>query len=157
MVHPKRKDFTMSYHQILYHIVLNTYKQQHVLPLQHDEALYKYIWGIVKGHKSILFQINGTMNHIHLLTALHPTVCLADFIKDIKVASNLWMHNSGLFPDFDSWSVGYGAFTKSKSDKQMIMNYIKRQKEHHKVRTFEDEYRDLLRKNGVGWDERYLF
>lgn len=82
-------------------------------------------------------------DHIHIFCDLHPTNCLSDFVKDIKTASNTWMKESGLFPEFTEWQVGYGAFTYNIREKQMIINYIKNQKEHHKKETFEQEYERL--------------
>ena len=96
-------------------------------------------------------------DHIHLFTDLHPSVSLSSFVKDIKVSSNLWIKQSGLFPDFEEWQNGYGAFTYSEKEKNMIINYIKNQKEHHKNESFEDEYKNLLISHGVEFDEKYLW
>ncbi|MBU1370070.1 MAG: IS200/IS605 family transposase [Bacteroidetes bacterium] len=146
-----------SYRQIYYHIVFNTYYRRNTMPAEHHEELYKYIWGIIKNRKSVLYRINGTENHIHIFSDLHPTVCLADFIKEIKTASNRWMKESGKFPKFEHWAEGYCALTYGDRDKDMIINYIKKQKEHHAKVSFEDEYRKLLEENGIEWDEKYLF
>ena len=90
------------------------------------------------------------------MSDLHPTVCLSDYVKEIKVASSLWMKESSKFPEFDGWQDGYGAFTYSIREKDMIINYIKNQKEHHKTETFYDEYKRLLIENGITFDEKYL-
>jgi len=95
-------------------------------------------------------------DHIHIFTDLHPAVCLSDFVKNIKVASNIWMKNSGKFPLFYGWQESYAAFTYSISEKDMIAEYIRNQKEHHKRETFYDEYRRLLIENGIEFDEKYL-
>jgi hypothetical protein len=110
-----------------------------------------------KKANSVLYRINGTENHIHILSDLHPTVALSDYIKEIKTASNRWMKESGKFPDFVSWAEGSCVLSYSYRDKDMIVNYIKKQKEHHKKTGFEDEYRVLLREAGVDADERYIF
>jgi putative transposase len=81
---------------------------------------------------------------------------LADYIKDIKVASSLWMKENGHFPTFTAWQDGYGAFTYSTKEKDTIIEYIKNQKEHHKKESFYDEYKRLLRENGIAFDEKYL-
>lgn len=146
-----------SYRQILYHIVVCTHKRMNTLAEAHHEALYKFIWGIIKKRNSTLYSINGTKNHIHMLTDLHPTVCLSDFIKEIKTASNKWIKESGNFPDFDHWAEGSCSVTYNVKDKDMIKNYIRNQKEHHAIVSFEDEYRKLLKENGIEWDEKYLF
>ena len=146
-----------SYRQILYHIVFCTYDRKHTLPVEHHEELYKYIWGVIKNRNGVLYRINGTENHIHILSDLHPSIALADFIKEIKTASNTWMKSTANFQDFSSWAAGYCALTYTYRDKEMIVNYIKNQKEHHKKQTFEDELRTLLKEHGIEWDEKYIF
>lgn len=155
-INPIRKKMN-SYRQILYHIVFCTFNRKNTLSVAHHEELYKYIWGIVKNRNCVLYRINGTENHIHLLSDLHPTICLADFIKEIKTASNRWMKGSGHFPQFEKWAEGSCSLTYSTKDKEMIINYIKNQKEHHAKVSFEDEYKKLLEDNGIQWDEKYIF
>ncbi len=146
-----------TFRQIYYQIVFSTKHRKPVLNEEHEEKLYKYIWGIVKNKKCKLYRIGGMPDHIHLFTDLHPSVSLSDFVKDIKVSSNLWIKQSGLFPDFEEWQSGYGAFTYSEREKEMIINYIKNQKEHHKKENFEDEYKNLLKTHGIEFDEKYLW
>jgi putative transposase len=146
-----------SYRQILYHIVFCTYDRKWSLPVDHHEELYSFISGIIRNRNCIPYRINGIENHLHILSELHPSISLADFIKEIKTASNTWMKSTGNFPDFHSWSAGYAALTYGFRDKGMIINYIRNQKEHHKKVSFEDEYRALLQEHGIEWDERYIF
>lgn len=121
-----------------------------------DEELYKYIWGVVKNKNCKLYRINGIEDHIHIFSDVHPSLALADFIKDIKVSSNLWMKDSGKFPKFKGWQDSYAAFTYSIKEKDIIINYIMNQKKHHKHESFYDEYKRLLIENGIYFDERYL-
>jgi putative transposase len=146
-----------SYRQSLFHIVFCTYKRKNTLPESQHNELYKYIWGIVKNRKSILYRINGTENHIHIFCDIHSTIGLADFIKEIKTATNTWMKASGKFPEFDSWAEGYCGLSYSNKDKEMIIRYIKNQKEHHRITSFENEVRALLVEHGVEFDEKFLF
>jgi putative transposase len=118
--------------------------------------LYKYIWGIVNNLKCKLYRINSLPDHIHIFSDLHPAICLADYVKNIKVASSTWMKAGTMFPVFEGWQDGYGAFTYSEREKDMIINYVKKQKEHHKKESFMDEYRRLLNENGIAFDEKYL-
>jgi putative transposase len=90
------------------------------------------------------------------MSDLHPSVRLADFIKDIKVATSIWMKEFGFFPAFEGWQDGYGAFTYSSREKEMIINYIKKQKEHHKKEDFLTEYKRLLMENEIEFDEKYF-
>jgi putative transposase len=103
-----------------------------------------------------LYNINGVEDHIHIMSDLHPSVCLSDYIKDIKVATSLWIKEGGKFPTFEGWQEGYGAFTYSSREKDMIFNYIKNQKEHHRKETFYDEFKRLLIENDIEFDEKYL-
>ncbi|MCK9452595.1 MAG: IS200/IS605 family transposase [Bacteroidales bacterium] len=146
-----------SYRQILYHIVFCTYKRHKTISLDYHEELYKYIWGLIKNRNCVLYQINGTENHIHILSDLHPTVCLSDYIKEIKTASNRWMKASGNFPVFKQWAEGYCALTYNIKEKDNLVKYIKNQKMHHATENFEDEYKKMLMENGIEWDEKYIF
>jgi putative transposase len=132
-----------TFRQIYYQIVFSTKHRKYVLVEEHEDQLYKYIWGIVKNKNYRLYRINGMPDHIHLFVDLHPSISLSNFVKDIKIASNSWIKQSGLFPDFEEWQNGYGAFTYSEKDKEAVINYIKNQKEHHKHESFEDEYKKI--------------
>ena len=145
-----------SHRQILYHIIFGTKYHRPVINPNHKEDLYKYIWGIIKNKNCTLYQINGVKDHIHILSDLHPSISLADFVKDIKVASSIWMKESGYYPDFQGWAEGYGAFTVTYRDKELIVRYIKKQEEHHRKVLFRKEYLQFLKEFGVDIDERYF-
>ena len=95
-------------------------------------------------------------DHIHILSDLHPSIALADFMRDTKTASSLWLKQQGTFPDFKGWADGYAALTYAWRDKDMIVNYIKNQQEHHRIKKFEDEYKQLLEEHGISIDEKYF-
>jgi putative transposase len=145
-----------SHRQIIYQVVFGTKNRESTIPEDHCEELYKYIWGIIKNKNCKLYRINGIEDHIHILSDLHPSVSLSDYVKDIKVASSLWMKEQGKFPRFKGWQDGYGAFTYSIREKDILINYIKNQKDHHKTEIFYDEYKRLLIENGIEFDEKYL-
>ncbi len=146
----------MSYRQIFYQIVFGTKHRQPTITEAHCTDLYKYTSGIINNSKCKLYRINGMEDHIHIFSDLHSTVSLANYIKDIKVASSIWVKDSGLFPKFEGWQDSYGAFTYSIKEKDIIINYIKNQKEHHKTETFRDEFKRLLIENEIEFDEKYL-
>jgi putative transposase len=146
-----------TFTQILYHIVFSTKNREQVLTKENREKLFRYTWGLIKNKKCVLYQINGVEDHLHIATHLHPTIALADLIKDIKVATSLWIKDEGVFPMFSGWQEGYAAFTKSIGDKEVLMNYIKKQEEHHRKVSFRDELIVLLREQNIEFDERYLF
>jgi len=153
----KLKTYFMGiYRQIYYQIVFGTKYRNPTINPTHEVELFKYISGVIKNQKGKLYRINGMEDHIHIMCDMHPTVCLSDFVKDIKVSSNLWMKKSGMFPEFEAWQEGYGAFTYSIREKDMIINYIKNQKQHHKSENFYDEFKRILIENGIEFDEKYL-
>lgn len=145
-----------SFRQVFYHIVFGTKFRARVIEPAHEQELHKYIWGIIKNKRCVLYRINGMEEHLHLLSDLHPSISLADYVKDIKVASSLWMKQTGKFPEFRGWADGYGAFTCSIREKDRIVNYIKNQKEQHKKEIFPDEFKRLLMENKIAFDEKYL-
>ena len=145
-----------SYRQIFYQIVFGTKHRQSTIDEINCRELYQYISGVIKNKNCKLYGINGMEDHIHIFSDLHPSISLSDYIKDIKVASSIWMKSCGKFPKFEAWQEGYGAFTYSIKEKDKIINYIKNQKEHHKTETFHDEFKRLLIENGIEFDEKYL-
>jgi REP element-mobilizing transposase RayT len=145
-----------SYRQHLYHLVFRTKDSLPAIKQDHVNELYAYITGIVKHKNSHLYRINGIENHLHILTDMHPSIAPADFMREVKVSSSLWMKNSGLFPTFKGWAVGYGSFTCSYMDMDRLIDYVKNQQAHHKKLTFEVEYRILLQEYGIIPDERFF-
>jgi len=145
-----------SYRQLLYHIVFRTQDSQPTLRRDNTDNLYAYITGIIKNKNSHLYRINGVENHLHILTDIHPSVSLADFVREIKVSTSIWMKESGLFPSFKGWAEGYGAFTCSYNDMGKLIEYVKDQQEHHSKKTFGEEYRRLLLESGIRIDEKYF-
>ena len=145
-----------TYTQIYYHLVFSTKERAPVLVSEKRESLFRYTWGILKNKDCHLYRINGAEDHVHILTSLHPTVCLADLIKEIKIGTSRWIKENAVFPAFTHWQDGYGAFTVSHDDKDDVIEYIKNQEDHHKRVSFRDELRGLLEKFGVSFDEKYL-
>ena len=123
---------------------------------EYADQLFSYITGIIKNKNSHLYRINGTENHLHILTDLHPSIALSDFMRELKVSTSVWMKERGLFPSFDGWADGYGSFTCSYMDLGDLIDYIKNQQEHHKNKSFEEEYTSLIMQFGIKIDERYF-
>lgn len=145
-----------SYRQLLYHIVFRTKESQPTISQDHAEELYSYISGVIKNKHSHLYRINGVENHLHILSDIHPSIAVADFVRDIKFTSSIWMKGSGRFHSFIGWADGYGSFTCSFMDMGKIIDYVKNQQEHHRKKSFEDEYRSLLQESGIKVDELYF-
>lgn len=152
-----QKTKTMSYTKLLYHIVFCTKYRNLTIPEEQADNLYRYVWGFIKNHKSVLYRINGMPDHIHIFVQLHADIAVSGFVKKLKNATNKWLkENVDSFPDFEAWAVGYCALTCAYRDKDMIVNYIKNQKEHHKNETTQDEIRRLLIEQDIEIDERYF-
>ncbi len=145
-----------TYTQILYHIVFATKDRRRALKGERMEEFLEYTSGIVKNHQSHLYRINAHLDHAHLLTSLHPTVCLADLVKGIKASTSKWIKERGVFRSFDLWQEGYTAFTVSYAAKNRVIEYISHQQEHHRRRSFREELRWMLQEAGIEFDEKYL-
>jgi REP element-mobilizing transposase RayT len=146
-----------TYKQICYQIVFSTKNRERTLVKSNREILFKYIWGIIKNNDCHLYRLNGVEDHLHIVTSLHPSLALANLVKDIKLASSQMIKAEKIFPDFAGWQDGYGAFTYHNSLINTLIEYVKNQEEHHKQTTFRDEYIALLREHGIDFDEKYLF
>lgn len=140
----------------MYQIVFGTKNRQPSLSKDEREYLFRYISGIVKNNNCHLYQMNGVEDHMHILTSLHPSVALADLVKDIKLAGSKFIKDQKLFRHFDGWQDGYGAFTYSYDSKDSLIKYILNQEDHHKTKTFREEFMALLREHDINFDERYL-
>ena len=112
--------------------------------------------GIIRNKNCYLYRINGMEDHMHILCDLHPSISLADYMRDIKTSSSIWLKHSGKFPEFNGWANGYAALTYGWKDKEIIANYIKNQHEHHTKESFEDELRRLLKEQGINVNEKYF-
>jgi len=104
----------------------------------------------------IALEIGGTYDHVHMLVGLKATHCIADFVREIKRASSMWVHDALSLPGFE-WQVGYGAFSVSAYCMDSLREYIRTQEEHHRTRTYKEEYRGLIEEHGIAFDERYLW
>ncbi|MBK9581677.1 MAG: IS200/IS605 family transposase [Saprospiraceae bacterium] len=145
-----------TYTQILYQIVFGTKYREKVLLKDGRDELFKYITGLIKNKNCHLYIINGVEDHIHIVTHLHPTVSLSSLVKDIKLASSIYIKENNLFKDFINWQEGYGAFTYSIKEKDRLIEYVKNQEEHHRKKSFREEYVKLLDEHGIEFDEKYL-
>lgn len=148
---------TMStYTQILYQIVFSTKNRAHTLKSEIRQELFRYIAGMLKNKKCHLYQIGGVSDHIHIVTHLYPAVALASLVKDIKLATSHYIKSQVIFPEFEGWQNGYGAFTYSFKEKDRLIDYVKNQEVHHKKKLYKEELIDLLNEHGVEFDEKYL-
>ncbi len=146
----------MSHTNCLYHIVFNTYNRANTIPFAHREELYRFIWSLLMKRNCRLLRINGMPNHVHILVDIAPTLALSDIVGELKRESSKWMKWSGNFPSFEGWGKEYFATSKSISEKQVVIEYIKNQVEHHRFHSFEEELREIFSSNGWEWNEKVL-
>ena len=145
-----------SYTNLLYHFVFSTKDRRPLITPDYEVRLYDYIGGTVRKLGGISLALNGTADHVHLLTKLRPDRAVSDVLRELKASATGWMHD--VFPtlkDF-SWQRGYGAFTVSQSLVESMRRYIAGQKEHHQKTSFRDEFLEFLKVNGIEYDERFI-
>ena len=138
------------------HIVFSTKNREPIiLPVWRDR-LHAYIGGILRTLQAIPDSVGGVEDHIHLLDGIRANHAVADLVREIKSLSSRWIHEE-LGQTRFAWQEGYGAFTISSSEIAALQEYISKQEEHHRVRTFQDEYLDFLARQNIGFDEKYLW
>jgi len=140
--------------KILVHIVFSTKNRTDLILPEREGPLYSYISGIVDGNNAKLITANGTMNHSHFLVSLGKND-VSVLVGDMKRDSSLWAKKNGLLDLY--WQNGYGAFSIGQSQVPTVTRYIANQKLHHGTMSYEDEFRELCRKYGVEFDERYCW
>lgn len=139
------------------HIIFGT-KQR--VPLIHQpiqDELYSYVGGICKEMECYPIKIGGYTEHIHILCMLSKKIALMKLLEEVKSHSSKWMKTKDTTLKNFYWQNGYGAFSVNPSEIDNVMVYIENQKEHHRKKTFQDEYRAFLKKYKVEYDERYLW
>ena len=142
---------------ILIHVVFSTKNREpFLLPAPIRNETHRYLGGISKHLDAPVLAIGGVSDHIHLLAAFPRTLSPAEYVKELKRNSSTWLSLHKGIPGF-AWQSGYGAFSVSESQKQAVIDYIRRQEEHHRVVSFQEEYRSFLKRNGVSVDEKYLW
>jgi REP element-mobilizing transposase RayT len=143
--------------KMLVHVVFSTKNRANLITPEIEPHLFGYMSGIVDNNSSKLILANGTENHVHLLVSLGKTICVSELIGDIKRDSSKWIKPQGReFRDFH-WQEGYGAFSVGQSQVKDVMHYIANQKTKRARTSFEDEFRDFLRKYEIDYDERYVW
>lgn len=146
-----------TYSQIYIQTVFAVKGRESLISHSWEERLYKYITGIVREKKQKMLAISGMPDHIHFLIGMRPSCCLSDLVREIKKASNDFVNDNNLSKYNFSWQEGYGAFSYSHSHLDKIISYIMNQKEHHKRKSFREEYTGFLKKFNVEYDEQFLF
>jgi putative transposase len=146
-----------TYSQCRFHLVFCPKNREALIQKTWSNELEAYITGIITNHNHKLLAIKAMPDHIHIFIGYNLNQTIPKLVEEIKTSSNKWIKESKLCPFRFDWQIGYGAFTHSKSQTQTVINYINNQEEHHKKRSFKEEYLEILQKNDVDFDEKYLF
>ncbi|MBE2219762.1 MAG: IS200/IS605 family transposase [Ignavibacteria bacterium] len=146
-----------TFTQIYIHIVFAVRNRNALINQSWEDKLYKYITGTVQKSGQKMLRINGIPNHIHFLIVMKPDCRISDLVRETKKSSSSYIKENKLTKFNFQWQTGYGAFSVSHSQLDKMINYIIIQKEHHKRKTFKEEYIDFLNKYMIEYDEKYLF
>ena len=144
-----------TYSCLLVHIIFSTKQREALIRSDLAADLYSYMGGIARSKRCVLLAAGGMPDHVHLLVSLHPTVAVAAIVRDIKANSSSWVRERGV-REF-AWQDGYGPFSVSKSNLETVRAYVNSQEEHHRTKTFQEEYVEFLERHGVEYDRRYVF
>ncbi len=146
-----------SFAAVYLHVVFSTKNRESLIAPDLAPRLYEYLSGVARGNGCRLAGSGGVADHVHLLVSLGREIAIADLVRELKAGSSRWVHDT--FPGLSgfAWQSGYGAFSVSVGRIAGVKTYIANQEEHHKTRTFQEEYREFLRKHGIEWDERYVW
>ena len=146
-----------TYTQLYTHVVFAVKGRSNLISKKWKETLYQYITGIITHKNQKLMVINGMPDHIHILISLKPDCVLSDLVRDIKANSSKWINENKFVLGKFEWQTGFGAFSVSQSQVQTVINYILNQEEHHKKKTFREEYIEFLNAYQIDFKKEYIF
>jgi putative transposase len=146
-----------TYSQIYIQIVFAVKGRQNLISKEKREELHKFITGIVTNREQKLLAIFAMPDHVHILVGMKPSISISDLVRDIKAGSSKFINDSKWINGKFNWQEGFGAFSYSKSSLDNVVKYILNQEDHHKKKTFKNEYLDFLEKFEIEYDEKYVF
>jgi putative transposase len=146
-----------TYTALHYHLVFSTHNREKWLHQAQEEQIWAYLGGIARNHQMKPLSIGGVEDHVHLLVGIPPTLAVSTSLQKLKGISSHWLKQE--FSNFRhfGWQDGYGAFTVSQSNLELVAEYIRKQRTHHQHQTFHEEYLEFLRKHQIPFDERYVW
>ena len=145
-----------TYTQISIQAIFAVKGRENIITRPWRDELHKYVAGIIR-KESTLLAVGGWKDHIHIFSGLPPTMAVADFVQKIKSNSSKWINDQKFVNGKFQWQEGYGAFSYSRSQRDEVINYIIQQEEHHKNRSFREEYLGFLEKFEIDYKPEYLF
>ena len=148
---------TDTFSQIYIQIVFAVKGRQNLIQPYWEAELYKYITGIVQKKGQKMLAVNGMPDHIHIFIGMKPSCCLSDLVREIKKSSNNFIQEKRFLKHHFAWQAGFGAFSYGHSSVSNVIAYINNQKEHHRRKSFREEYQEFLVKFEVPFNKDYLF
>jgi putative transposase len=142
---------------VILHIIFSTKNREPWLHSDVRPRMHAYLATICRDVDADFVRVGGAADHVHIVTTLPRTLSQAQLIERIKKASSKWIKPLDVRYRSFFWQRGYGAFSVSPSQLDSVLEYVNKQQDHHRTRTFQEEYRELLRKHGVDFDERYVW
>jgi len=146
-----------TFSQIYLQFVFAVKGRQSLITKNHKEELHKFITGLTQNRNAKMLAVNCMPDHTHLFVGFRPTIKITDFIKEIKVESNVFINERKWVNGRFSWQEGYGVFSYSHSHIDRVVKYILNQEAHHQKKAFRQEYHELLEKFAIPFEEKYLF
>ncbi len=146
-----------TFDQIYIQTVFAVKNRQALIHQNWENDLHKYITGIVQNRGNKLLAIGGMADHIHIFIGMKPAECLSDMVREIKKSSTTYVNDNKLSPFDFNWQSGYGAFSYSRSHRDAVCKYILHQKEHHRTRTYEEEFMKMLHDYEIEIGKKQLF
>jgi putative transposase len=148
---------SQSLANVLVHIIFSTKNRAPFIKPDIENELFPYLASIFKSNRSPTHQIGGTEDHVHIVCSLSRTTSIANLLEEAKKSSSKWIKTKGQKYSKFAWQNGYGAFSIGQSQLPVVKKYIAGQKEHHRRKTFQEEFREFLRKYQIQFDERYVW
>ena len=146
-----------TYSQIYIQIVYAVKGKQNLIPNDKREELHKYITGIVQNRGQKMLAIFCMPDHTHIFIGLQPSIAISDLVRDIKAGSSKFINDNKWMKRKFNWQEGFGAFSYSRSHIDNVIHYILNQPEHHKKKSFREEYIEFLKKFEIEYNDKYLF
>ena len=146
-----------TFHQLYIQVVFAVQGRENLISNKWNKELHKYIAGIIKGKEQKSIIVNGMSDHIHAFIGLRPAMAISDLVRDMKNNSSNFVNDHKFVKGKFAWQDGYGAFSYSHSHIGNVYQYILNQENHHKKKTFKQEYLEFLKKFEVNYNEKYLF
>ena len=146
-----------TYTNLIFHVVFSTKYRKPLIDTKWQDAMYGYIGGIIRQEKGVLLKIGGIADHCHLLAKFSPNLAVSDMLRLIKANSSKWINERSDVHGKFQWQSGYAAFSVSESQSPSVEQYIANQLEHHRTKTFEQEFIEILKRHQIEFDPKYVF